>query len=787
MKGAGMATLERLRRVDAAEMRFRLVCELRKNSGRLRHAVTSPGWHRRRLAARLASPAGDDGLIGRSRRALNRDDWGAAHRDLAAHFATRSPRFPLDPGTLPQLTREVARRFPDSRTHAITRAERMFEGRYDILGYRDVRFGTPPSWHRDPVHGRQPPFTFWSVVPYLDPKYGDHKVIWEINRHQHWLALARAHQLTGDRRYYEAFVAQLEDWMAANPPLQGINWASMLELALRVLSWIWALHFFAPAAVDDPPDAIPWSVDLLLGIDRQLTHIEHNLSRYFSPNTHLSGEALAIYVGGSALPELASGARRAAVGRDVLLQEIDRQINADGGHAELSAHYHRYSTDFYLLATLTARLCGDRAAPALEEAARRQAAYLRAIADDSGRLPLLGDDDGGQLFPIGGRNPTDCRDTLCSAAAILQDPALGAGSTPEETLWFCGTPVQERSYATPPGSAPLPASGYYVSRSSGGDHLIFDAGRHGYLNGGHAHADALSIVLTTAGRPFLVDAGTATYTMDPAVRDRFRSTAMHNTVMIDGRSQSEPRGPFHWTSHADARCLVWQSEPDFDFMEAVHNGYLPKAHARAVFSLHGIGWIVLDHLLGPPNASATADILWHVHPDWESASPADGLSFRHRDGTVRALACSTGLSVLGPETGGLDCYSPAYGVIERGLCLRTRVTASLPGTIGTFITATAAAGLPLLEQVRVTELPGPQWHASAFRLSWCGWTAIILASVERSPEKAGGSAPGAWWGCEEARTDGRAAFVQLSGPEILGSALIRGSRVELAHAGLRRA
>ena len=51
------------------------------------------------------------------------------------------------------------------------------------------------------------------------------------------------------------------------------------------------------------------------------------------------------------------------------------------------------------------------------------------------------------------------------------------------------------------GSAALPSSGYYVSRTTGGDHLIFDAGRHGYLNGGHAHADALAVVLTTAGRP----------------------------------------------------------------------------------------------------------------------------------------------------------------------------------------------------------------------------------------------------------------------------------------------
>ena len=46
----------------------------------------------------------------------------------------------------------------------------------------------------------------------------------------------------------------------------------------------------------------------------------------------------------------------------MLLEEIDRQVNADGGHAELSGHYHRYSTDFYLLATVVARLVDDPAA-----------------------------------------------------------------------------------------------------------------------------------------------------------------------------------------------------------------------------------------------------------------------------------------------------------------------------------------------------------------------------------------------------------------------------------------
>src|SRR5262249_58139956 len=95
------------------------------------------------------------------------------------------------------------------------------------------------------------------------------------------------------------------------------------------------------------------------------------LSHYFSPNTHLLGEALALYVCGRALPELAASGRRAAIGRRILLDEIDRQIAPDGGHAERSTHYQRYALDFYLLALIVARLTADAAASRFEEAAGR--------------------------------------------------------------------------------------------------------------------------------------------------------------------------------------------------------------------------------------------------------------------------------------------------------------------------------------------------------------------------------------------------------------------------------
>src|SRR5262249_22802865 len=178
-----------------------------------------------------------------------------------------------------------------------------------------------------------------------------------------------------ENRYRDRFVGELRSWLDANPPLIGINWASMLELAFRSMSWLWAIGFFADASARDDN---PWLVDLLVALDRQLAHVEHNLSYYFSPNTHLTGEALALYVAGRALPELAASDRRARVGRRVMLDEARRQIAADGGHRERSTHYHRYTLDFYVLASIVARLTQLPGANRVRDVARRMAGCARA-------------------------------------------------------------------------------------------------------------------------------------------------------------------------------------------------------------------------------------------------------------------------------------------------------------------------------------------------------------------------------------------------------------------------
>jgi len=721
--GEGGSLIKRLRRMDGDELRFRSSTMLRAATDRAAFALHKPVWQRSTFVS-LANRGNDD--IDSAIASAQRRDWGAAHLSVMRYVEGGGCAFVLDPRQRTSTVARIQSAFPTAISDAAERGARILSGTFDLLGYRGLSFSNGDGridWHLDPVHNRRPPRMFWNRVPYLAPESGDHKIIWELNRHQHWMALGRAYWLTGDSRFRDRFIDELDGWLAANPPLDGMNWASMLELALRSISWIWALHYFADtAAADKTSNERPWTIDMLVALDRQLTLVERNLSRYFSPNTHLLGEALALYVAGRTLP-LRNAARWAEVGRTVLVEEIERQINEDGGHVELSTHYHRYTLDFYLLALAVAARTGDPVEPVLASAVSDLATFARAMADDRGTLPAIGDEDGGSLLPFCGRAAADVSDSLQIAALLLERPELAVGSPAEEVVWMTGElPGQPRTEAWP--STALPYSGYYVSRPGGGDHLTIDAGPHGFLNGGHAHADALSIAITVGSRPLIVDPGTGCYTIDPETRDRFRSTALHNTLTLDRRSQSVPAGPFHWRSTARTTALDWQTSDGHDYFEGEHDGYKPAIHRRAMVSRSGC-WTVVDRV-SADDAVHRADVHWHIHPAWQVTQVnGHGAKAIHTDGTVVWIVGAgddISFEVLrgSSEQRDLGWCSPVYGAVVPATTIRITSERTAPIHIATVIAA--SSDVPDVEMIR----PGNPADGICVRLRTPVWDGTMV-------------------------------------------------------------
>lgn len=498
-----------------------------------------------------------------------------------------------------------------SAQQIIEQADRICEGKFDLLGFKNLSFGDPIDWHFEPVSGKRIPLEHWSKLDYLDAEVaGDKKITWELNRHQYFMKLGQAYALTGDERYAGVFASHIESWMDANPPKLGINWASSLEVAFRSISWLWALYFFKDSV---PAETLKRALKFLYLNAR---HLESYLSTYFSPNTHLTGEALGLFYLGTLLPEFDEAKRWQDLGREILIEQIPVHVKPDGVYFEQSSYYHRYTTDFYIHFLILSRVNGITVPESVEDALVSLLDHLMYITRPDGTTPFFGDDDGGRLTMLDARAKNDFRPSLATGAALFNrgDYKFVAGDAAEELLWLLGVEGL-RTYDAIDARAPyelskaFPDGGYFVMRDGWSDksnYLLFDCGPHGALNCGHAHADALSFELAVNGRTVLVDPGTYTYTGSSEFRDWFRSSQAHNTVTLDDVSSSIPDGAFTWKTVAECRLLDWKSTDDEVYVAGEQAGLF-----RSIKFEKGKSWTICDTLKS--STEHTADIYFHFN------------------------------------------------------------------------------------------------------------------------------------------------------------------------------
>ena len=574
--------------------------------------------------------------------------------------------------------------FPEETQRIRSAADAFRQHRFEFFG-QPLSFGKEIDWHYDPVRQSPIELRYWTDIPYWQEELVPGvKSIWELNRHQHFVTLAQAYYLSRDRSYAAELFGQWQHWLQANPFPYGINWCSSLEAGLRLISWTWSLQFAKGSSYLTPL----FYSHLLQSVEQHADYIADHLSFYSSANNHLLGEAVGLIYAGCYFTHLQRAAQWQRIGWDLFFKEFLRQVHPDGVAREQSTHYQIY-VFYYALLTWLATECSETALPSgFRERMEKMAEFVFALLDQSGQLPAIGDEDGGQVLLLSrGQASPACR--LLSAAAVLfqrRDYLARCRHVSPESLWLFG---RDQVAAAAGASTTLAVEDTIIHFSQGGyvtahgtvencaHRLILDAGPLGLDRmASHGHADALSLLLSVNGQPVLIDSGTFTYRGQPGWRDYFRSTRAHNTVVIDSKNQSQIVGPFQWGRRANARFIDVSTAGRPLRIEAEQDGYknVGVVHRRVVRQ-EGGKWIVEDSLLG--RGRHRIELFWHLAPGETGLQAMDHLQWRSHELTADFFFKSSVPFTSRIIDGSVDpiqgWYSREFGIKNRDpvLCITT--------------------------------------------------------------------------------------------------------------------
>jgi hypothetical protein len=262
--------------------------------------------------------------------------------------------------------------------------------------------------------------------------------------------------------------------------------------------------------------------------------------------------------------------------KKILSAELKEQILSDGAHFELSPMYHQIML-FRVLECINLIKNNpwktDDLLTLLETKATIMLGWLRTITYNDGSIPLL------------------------------NDSAFGIAPTSHDLFEYA------HLLDIFPIILPLAESGY--RKIVKGDYeCIIDIGDIGpdYIPG-HAHSDTFNFELRINNKPLFVDTGISTYESNQ-LRHTERSTAAHNTVMIDDTEQSEVWGGFRVARRAKIIHLAEHNNT----VEATHDGYLKigALHTRR-FSFDTNRIKIEDSIQSKKSHQSIAYL--HCHPD----------------------------------------------------------------------------------------------------------------------------------------------------------------------------
>jgi hypothetical protein len=618
------------------------------------------GWTLRRLGAMSGGE-----IVHRLAERWRRESGRFASRGLDA-FACGDGPLPQLPLSLDDVALSAA-----ARSALIDLMNAGRSRRFRQLGVTWPETTPASPWSFDPVSEQSWPATVYCFdIPYRGRGgIGDIKYVWEVNRLQHLQAAAL---VAGEDESARRFIlAEWLDWTRSNPPFRGVNWCSGIELSLRVVSALISFPAIGASASADERH------DLRAMLGAHGAWLARFPSLFSSANNHRVAEGAGLFLLGLAFQDHPDQEQWENEGRAILETEIDRQFHADGVGAEQSPTYAAFSLEFFVLCAAMARRAGRPLSEKMDARIEHASAHLRAILDEGGAAPAIGDDDEGCVVAQGsGREAHYPATVAAMAGAYLGRSQLvhdaGAGSA---RVALVG-PVA-------PGEPPRDGLAVYAEgglsvvrfrRNADPWLLVFD---HGPLGMGsiaaHGHADSLSIWLHCGPRALFRDAGTWRYHAGGARRDALRGTGAHNTVQVASADQSVIGGAFLWTHKAETRLLEAAARGQEVRLCAEHSGYVRRFDVvhRRMIELDPRALVIEDRLMGP---TVEARAGWTLGEGVLASPDGDSLVITCDGKPVLRATASSPLEIAAVEV------SPAFGElapaqrIEAALDAKGRLT-----------------------------------------------------------------------------------------------------------------
>ena len=590
----------------------------------------------------------------------------------------------------------------------IVEASRMaLARRVDVLGIGPIDLGSPIDWHRDFKTGHTWPAAFMRDIHCTDlGRPNDVKVPWEISRLQWLIPAGQLYVLTHDERCARAVRAIFEEWIDQNPYGHGVNWTCTMEVAMRIMPWTWFFHVFAGSrSWSDEHFQTRFLRTLFLHGEFTARHLD----RPDGDANRFTADAAGLVYAGLFFGRGASATRWAEEGWRHLCDELPRQVTNDGVARDASIPHHRLAFELFFLAGRFREACGlpvpDEYRDRLIDMARFTMAYTRP----DGSTPLVGDANDARVLSFGSQAVGDHRYVpgLVGAHWTIPELLRGFSGPRSEVFWTLG----RRAAASLPGdddpraasgSARFDHGGFYVMRNDR-DHVFIDCGPVGQGGRGrHGHNDCLSFEAALDGVHLISDSGSYLNPSSAVERNRFRSTACHNTPQVDHEELNRfTRWDYLRSVHGGAKpeLRAWTTACDRDEFVGTHSGYErlknPVRPVRTIVLEHATHSLRIEDVLeGAGDHLVTIPL--HLSPGVEAVSDGAGRVVLRAGDRVFELLWSS------PDEWSLEIgcgrVSPRYGVARSCVRLLWLRSGPVPATLSVRISAggrrSAASGSP---------------------------------------------------------------------------------------------